>query len=455
MTETDSASRAPALRVPHPGPRTRALAERVARTEPRAGLSLGLTPDGLFIESAAGAVITDVDGNRFLDFVAGFGSLNTGHSHPRIAGAIATQAATAQQAMSFGSPVRVELAERLLAMMPDGDDYCVLFAASGSEAVELALKLARRATQRDQVVAFAGGFHGRTQGALALMGRWSQREGLPQTTPGAYFIPYPYALRSPWGPDPAQTAESTLRYLDTCLSDPASGWRPPAAVVVEPVQGNGGMIPAPEGFLAGLRSVCDEHGMVLVIDEVMSGFHRTGPRFAFEHEPGVRPDILVLGKSLSSGLPLAACIVRRAVADASPPLTETSTYAGNVVACAAALAAQDVYESEELGRRAAELGSYFLDRLRDVAARHAIVGEVRGRGLMVGVELVVPDGSGDPLPRAPEASRKAIQRGLLVYPGGHWPNVIAYLPPLIIDTDDIDVAVGITDEVLADLAASL
>ncbi|MPZ74500.1 MAG: aminotransferase class III-fold pyridoxal phosphate-dependent enzyme, partial [Nitriliruptorales bacterium] len=267
--------------------------------------------------------------------------------------------------------------------------------------------------------------------------------------------PYPYPLRSPWGPDPKETADHTLRFLQTCLSDPASGWRPPAAVVVEPVQGNGGVIPAPEGFLAGLRSLCDEHGMVLILDEVMSGFHRTGPRFAYEHEPDVRPDILVLGKSLSSGLPLAACVIRHSIGEASPPTTETSTYAGNLVACAAALAAQDVYEAEGLGERAAELGSSFLDRLRSVAQRHAIVGEVRGRGLMVGVELVMPDGSGDPLPRAADASRMAIQRGLLVYPGGHWPNVIAYLPPLIVDERDVAVAVEITDAILSELAAAL
>jgi 4-aminobutyrate aminotransferase len=445
----------PDLRVPHPGPRTRALAQRLRRIEPAAGLSLGLTPDGLFVESAAGAVITDVDGNRFLDFVAGFGSLNAGHSHPRIAEAIAAQAATAQQAMSFSAAVRVELAERLLAPLPDPDDYCVLFAASGGEAVEVALKLARRATQRDQVVAFAGAFHGRTQGALALMGRSSQRQGLPQTTPGAYHVPYPYPLRSPWGPDPQETCHQTLQFLQACLTDPASGWRPPAAVFVEPVQGNGGMIPAPPGFLRGLRSLCDEHGMALVADEVMSGFYRTGPRFAFEAEPDVRPDIIVLGKSLSSGLPLAACIVRRAIADASPPITETSTYAGNLVACAAALAAQDVYESGGFGDRAVRLGTYFVEQLRTVAGHHAIVGEVRGRGLMVGVELVAPDGSGAPLSLAADASQRAIRHGLLVYPGGHWPNVIAYLPPLVIDERDIDTAVGITDTVLGELAAAI
>jgi 4-aminobutyrate aminotransferase-like enzyme len=190
---------------------------------------------------------------------------------------------------------------------------------------------------------------------------------------------------------------------------------------------------------------------VLVVDEVMSGFHRTGPRFAFEDEDDVRPDILVVGKSLSSGLPLAACVVRADIADASPPVTETSTYAGNLVACAAALAAQDVYESEGLGARAAELGAYFRKGLQAVAEQHDIVGEVRGRGLMVGVELVVPDGSGDPLSRAADASRMAIRRGLLVYPGGHWPNVIAYLPPLVIDERDVDTAVEITDAVLSDL----
>lgn len=405
------------------------------------------------MRSAAGAVITDVDGNRFLDFAAGFGSLNAGHSHPAIIEAVQRQMASAQQAMSFAAEIRVELAERILSLVADGEEFGVLFGTSGSEAIELALKLARRATGRDQVLAFAGGFHGRTQGALALMGKSSQWHDLPQTSPGAYHVPFPYPLRSPWGPDPEATSAGTLRYLDLCLSDPASGWRTPAAVVVEPVQGNGGMIPAPIGFLRGLRELCDRHGMLLVIDEVMSGFSRTGAMFAYLHEADVVPDILVLGKSLSAGLPLSACVVRHTVAEASGAITETSTYAGNLVACAAALAAIDVYEQEDLTAAAAAMGTYFVEQLVTMAQGHDIVGEVRGRGLMVGVELVTGADSSAPLPVAQTASRAAVRRGLLLYPGGHWPNVVSYLPPLIVDRQQVDLAVGITDEVLTEVAS--
>ena len=451
---------APLMRVPHPGPHTRRYVERLRRTEPAAGLSFGLSADGLVLRRGQGAVVEDVDGNRFLDFVAGFGSLNAGHCHPQITAAIQRQAGLAAQAMGMAGEVRIDLAERLIDLVSAGvarDDaagHRVLFSTSGSEAVEVALKLARRATGRQQVVAFAGGFHGRTSGALSLMGRASQWQGLGVSSPGAYHVPYPYPLRSPFGDDPDTVVDGTLGYLDACLSNPSGGWQPPAAVVVEPVQGNGGMIPAPAGFLRGLRDLCDRHGMLLVVDEVMSGFHRTGRVFAYLREEGVEPDIVVLGKSLSAGLPLAACVARAEVADASPAGTETSTYSGNLVSCASALAALEVYEQERLGERAVTLGDYFVARLGEIAGHHAIVGEVRGCGLMVAVELVADD-SNRPLALAREASRRAIRHGLLIYPGGHYDNVIAYLPPLTIDESHIDIAVEITDDVLGELPGAL
>lgn len=435
---------APNISTAHPGPKSREIIERLARVEGRSGLTYGMADSPVVLESASGAVITDPDGNRFLDMVAGFGSLNLGHSHPEVAEAVARQAALASQAMSFTSEIRVELLEALVASQPG--DYRALLASSGSEAVETALKLARRATGRSGIIGFSGGFHGRTVGALALMGKQSQRDGLGTLGQAVTHLPYPDPYRSPLGASPEAVASTTLALLDHQLGDPASGWEQTAAVIIEPVQGNGGMIPAPAGFLTGLRQVCDRHGVLLIVDEVMSGFHRTGARFAFEHDADVRPDIIVLGKSLSAGLPLAGCLVSSAVSDANPKGVETSTYAGNLVSCAAAVAAATVYDREDMSNQAQEKGEHLLQSLGSMFDDHPLVGNIRGRGLMSAIELVSDRDTKEPLAIARHVSDAAVANGLLVYPGGHHGNVIGFLPPLIASREQLSTAV----DVLAD-----
>ncbi len=432
---------APKISIPHPGPKSRAIIERLGKVEGRAGLTFGMADNPLVLESAQGAVITDPDGNRFLDMVAGFGSLNLGHSHPEVTQAVARQAALGSQAMSFTSEIRVELLETLVATQPQ--DFRALLASSGSEAVETALKLARRATGRSGIVGFSGGFHGRTVGALALMGKQSQRDGLGTLGQSVTHLPYPDPYRSPLGASPEAVASTTLALLDHQLGDPASGWEQTAAVIIEPVQGNGGMIPAPPGFLSGLREVCTRHGVLLIVDEVMSGFHRTGARFAFEHDADVRPDIIVLGKSLSAGLPLAGCLVTSAVSDANPQGVETSTYAGNLVSCAAAVAASVVFERDDISSQADHLGQLLLEQLGAEFGEHPLVGDVRGRGLMAAIELVADRETKAPLAVARQVSNAAIANGLLVYPGGHHGNVIGFLPPLIASPEQLSRAVDV------------
>lgn len=444
--------RAPHFEVPHPGPKTRAQLEKIRRGEAAAGLSFGLGADAIVAERAAGAVIEDVDGNRFLDFVAGFGSLNTGHSHPRVVEAIRVQSEKIQQAMSFVSKTRAELMEKVLSLVPGPTPKKMIFGATGSEAAEMAIKMARRYTGKQEIVAFSGAFHGRTMGALPFMGRKNQRAGIGPLVPGTRHVPFPYPYRNPFSREPAACVDGVLNLLEEYLVNPASGWGEVAAVMIEPVQGNGGFIPAPIGFLEKLRALCDRHGALLIIDEVMSGFCRTGKMFAAEYEPGVEADLMVLGKSLSSGLPLSACVAKAEIAAASPPFTESSTYSGNVVSCAAALAAIEVYETEGLADRAARMGAYFMGRLGELAERHPAVGEVRGRGLMIGVELVADRESRAPLAVAKAASEAALARGLLLYPGGHYGNVLGFLPPLIIDEKDVDAAVGILDDVLLEVS---
>ena len=439
---------APHITTPHPGPLSREIIRRTRASEAAACLTFGLADFPPVLARAAGAVIEDPDGNRFLDMVAGFGSLNLGHSHPAVVAAASGQLALGQQAMSMASPVRVELIERLSRMLPGLPR--VMLGASGSEAAEMALKLARRATGKSGVIAFAGGFHGRTMGALALMGRATQRIGLGTLGP-VIHLPYPDPFRSPFGYNADSVSAITLELIDRQLADPAGGWDQVGAVMVEPVQGNGGMIPAPPGFLTGLREVCSRHGVLLICDEVMSGFHRTGNLFSFEHDANVSPDIVVMGKSLSAGLPLSGVLISDTVAAASPNGTESSTYAGNLVSCAAALAALDVYESGFMSEIAADRGAFLLARLQAVLGAHPAVGEIRGRGLMVAVELVEDADSRAPAPVARKISDACVSRGLLVYPGGHNGNVVAMLPPLIASNEQLSTAVRVLGEVMDEI----
>lgn len=437
---------APRLITPHPGPESRKVLESLRVGEARAGLTHGLADQPVVMERAEGAVIVDPDGNHFLDMVAGFGSLSLGHSHPRLVAAAKAQLDLAQQAMSIAAVTRTQLIQRLAELMPG--DYRVLLAASGSEAVETALKFTRRATGRQGVVAFSGGFHGRTMGALTFMGRNSQRQGLGTLTAGAVHLPYPHPYRSPFGDTEEEVCAATLALLDHQLADPSSGWMDIGAVMIEPVQGNGGMMRAAAGFLRGLREICDRHGVLLILDEVMSGFHRTGNRFAFEHEESVRPDILILGKSLSAGLPLAACVISSHLDEANPPVTESSTYAGNLVSCAMALEAIRTYEDEDMSTRSTALGEHARKSLvRDVGS-HPNVGEIRNSGLMIGVELVKDRTTKEPLPIGRALSNAAMQRGMLMYVAGHHANVAAFLPPLIVTEDQLDTASGILKDVL-------
>ena len=432
---------APAITTPHPGPRTQEILRRLRTVEVGAGLTYGLADDPVVLDHAEGAIITDPDGNHFLDMVAGFGSLNLGHSHPALVEAVRVQAGLGQQAMSMGSAIRTDLIEKMAALV-DGD-YRVLLATSGSEAVEIAMKMVRRATGKQGIVAFSGGFHGRTMGALTLMGRQSQRDNLGTLLAGVVHLPFPDPHRSPFGTDSVTVSESTLALLDQQLADPASGWMPVGAVIVESVQGNGGMIPVPVGFMNGLRDICTRHGVMLIADEVMSGFHRTGSLFAFQQDDNVDPDFIVVGKSLSAGLPLAGCLVKATVSAANPAGTESSTYAGNLVSCASALAALEVYESSDMSNQADSLGRYFQGQLQELLGDHENVGEIRGRGLMVAVELVSDRRERTPLPVARAISHLAVQQGLLLYPGGHHGNVLAFLPPLIATREQLSVCASI------------
>mgnify|MGYP001591634057 FL=1 len=395
------------------------------------------------------------DGTRYLDYTSGIGVTNTGHAHPRVVSAIQRQAAKllhGQQNIVYHEP-GLRLYERLSTLMPGGP-WGAFLANSGAEAVEAAVKLARVTTGRTPIIAFRYGFHGRTAQAMALTtAKHSIRSANEPVAGSVYFADFPYCYRDPRGPhDPDECTcewEANLELLFHQMVDPDRV----AGVFVEPVIGEGGYIVPPSGFLPRLREIASDHGMLLVVDEVQTGFGRTGMMFAHQRT-GVEPDIVIVAKGIASGMPLSGIVARRELIDIWPPGTHGGTYGGNVVACAAALATIDVLESEGLIHNASERGAQLLDGARALQAKYPVIGDTRGLGLRVALELVQP-GSGDG--REPNAAAVkavlsgALERKLMLLSAGPYGNVVRVIPPLVTTAEEIDLALGILDEVFGSL----
>jgi 4-aminobutyrate aminotransferase-like enzyme len=426
------------------GIRSTAVRERIHRRE-GAGTRTFVEPDPIVWEQTEGSRVRDADGNWYLDLYAGFAVATVGYCHPRVTAAIQRQAAVMTHCPSaFPSDTRAELYERLVAIAPPGLDR-VLPAMTGALANETAIQLAKAATGRTEVISFSGAYLGRTLGVVGYAGKhvYHQRLGV---RPEAHFLPYPDPYRSPWaaGGDPGAAA---LGLLEELLNDPAAGVGPPACVVVEPVQGNGGPVVPPDGFLAGLRRLCDGSGTLLVFDEIQCGFGRTGRMWACDHE-GVIPDLMTVGKGIGGGLPFAAVLGRDEVMATWAPDTITSTFLTNTLVGAAACAAIDVVRDERLVERSATLGGPALARLREALRNRSHVGAVRGRGLFLAIELV-RDG-GEPDPDATGSAIRALrERGVLVGRGGRYGNVVKLSPPLVIGEDELDEGLSTIVEVLA------
>jgi len=444
----------PELITPHPGPHSRTFLEMTRAHESPGDTTFALSPEAVVEDRGEGPWIIDPDGNRYLDFMAGFGPAITGHCHPRVVAAIRDQAGKLLHIMGAVNPVHATLARRIVELAPGNVPRKVQFGNSGAEAVEIAIKMARFKTGKSEVLAFHGAFHGRTYGALSLMSKRYAREGLYPMVPGAVHVPYAYCYRCPFGKTYPSCDLECARFVRYTVEGPATGVTEPAALIVEPIMGNGGMIVPPPEYLPALRKICDDNGMLLIADEVMSGWGRTGTLFAVQHT-GVAPDILVTAKGIASGLPLSAAIARADIADVWTKAREGSTFSGNPVSCAAALATLDVLRDERLAENAAAMGEYLAAGLRELAAQFPIVGDVRGRGLMAGIELVKDRESRAPLVRAAQqATDLAIREGLLLYPGGHYENVLSFLPPLIIGREHVELAMGILRRVLAKVAGA-
>jgi 4-aminobutyrate aminotransferase len=390
-----------------------------------------------------GVYLFDEDGRRFLDFTAGIGVTSTGHCHPRVVEAAQRQVATlihGQYTTVLHRPL-LTLAERLGEVLPPELDT-VFFVNSGSEAVESALRLARHATGRPNLVVFHGGFHGRTVGAASLTTSGTKfRAGFAPLMGGVVVAPFPYAYRYGW--DERTATDFALRELDYVLATVSSPDET-AAFVVEPVLGEGGYVPASTAFLAGLRERADRYGILLVLDEVQTGYGRTGRFWGHEHF-GVRPDIIVTAKGLASGFPLSGIAASRDIMVKGWTGSQGGTYGGNAVACAAALATLEVIRDEGLVENARVRGAQLLDGLRKVAADHPAIGDVRGLGLMVGSEFTTPDGQPD-TQTAQRAQRAAGERGLLLLTCGAWSQVVRMIPALVVTAEQVDEAVQIWAE---------
>lgn len=383
-----------------------------------------------------GIWLVDARGRRFLDFTSGIGVTNTGHCHPAVVEAIREQAGRiihSQANIAISQPL-LRLCGELMPLMPRGLDS-FFFSNSGAEAVEGAVKLARSATKKPNVVVFTGSFHGRTAGALALTTSKTAYSAGRQVLPAhVHVVPWPYAFHM--GCSPAEARDRTLEALDDLMHTMSSP-EDTAAVLVEPVLGEGGYVPAPEGFLQALREFCDRHGILLVFDEVQCGFCRTGDWFACQHD-GVIPDILVAAKGIASGMPLSLVASRKDLMDRWPPGSHGGTYGGNPVSCAAALATIRVMEEEALRENARERGRQLVKGLEAMRTRHPSLAEVRGRGLMTAAEFA-PGGDyrkAKPLVKSLLAS--CFRRGLLLLSAGTRDSVIRWIPPLTVSGAEID-----------------
>ncbi len=424
-----------------PGPKARALIERDASV-----LSPSYPRGYPFVmDHGRGTEVWDVDGNRFLDFAAGIAVVSTGHSHPKVVKAIQEQAEKFIHISSdFYHLKWIELAERLNQIAPFDEPAVSFIANSGTEAVEAALKLARYHTGRSNFIAFIGAFHGRTMGSVAFTAsKPVYHRGFYPLMPGVFHVPFPDPYRPVLARRPGEDyGETVVRYIREQVLGHLVPPEEVAGILVEPIQGEGGYIVPPPGFYPALRELCDEHGILLIADEVQSGMGRTGKWWAMEHF-GVQPDIVTSAKGIASGLPLGVAIARRSVMTWERG-AHGNTYGGNPIACAAALATIDLIEREYL-RNAAEVGKYARDALEEIMARHPSIGDVRGLGLMIGVDFVRDRESKEPH----EALRDrvvdlAFERGLLLL--GCGKSVIRVAPPLSVSKAEIDEGLAVFEE---------
>ncbi len=434
-----------------PGPKSQELLARRQQAVPR-GLSSTMN---VFAAKADGAIIEDVDGNRFIDFAGGIGVMNVGHARPEVTQAIIEQAQkfthTCFSVMMY-EPY-IELAERIAKITPGDFPKKAIFFNSGAEAIENAVKIARYATGRPAIIVFDNAYHGRTLMTMTMTAKvkpYKHRFG--PFAPEVYRAPFPYAYRMNMTPEEA--SHSCIQELERMFVGEVAPDQV-AAVVIEPLQGEGGFIPAPAGFLRDLKALCEKHGILFIADEIQTGFCRTGKMFAVEHD-GVVPDMITIAKSMGAGMPISGVIGRADIMDAPPPGTLGGTYSGNPVACAASLAVLDLYEKEDFAARSREIGEKLMQQFARLQERYDSVGDIRGIGGMLAVELVKDRATKEPdAHAASDILTAAHKRGLVLIKAGMYDNVIRVLVPLCVTDEQLQEAMGILDATFAEVAGAV
>lgn len=451
MSEANSfGSQLPKVVTNIPGPKSEDFSRRLIKVESPAANTIKKGDTPIFWERTGGSNIQDVDGNVFVDLIAGFCVASAGHSNKRIADAVAEQAHIClhSQGVANPTPVRLQLLEKLAELAP-GDLSRSHIVSGGAEAIESCYKTARLYTGRPGFIAFQGGFHGKTGSALTLTARNFYRRPFLPLIPEILHLPFANCYRCPIGHEYPACDLACARYVEYILENPDSACPEVAGMILEPVQGHGGWIIPPRDFLVEMRRLCDQHGIVLIFDEIITGFGRTGNWFASQTFD-VIPDMMAVGKSMASGFPISAMICRQEISEPWQSAQHSSTFTGHPVGCAAALASIAELEEKNLVQRSRELGGYFLDALRQIQKGHPIIGDVRGLGMMIAVELVKDRKSKAPAgDEAAYVLKKCHDKGVFVNNlGGSFHNVFKFTPPLVITREQLDFALQVFDEAI-------
>ncbi len=439
---------APKITTPPPGPRAKALLERQKKVDSNVLVYPSQIP--LAPESGLGATVMDADQNYYIDFSGGVGVLNVGHSNPEVVEAIKAQAEKLTHALDFPGLPRLLLSEKLVEIAPgELKNRSRIFQCgpTGADAVEAAIKLGKYHTKKPGVISFEGGWHGVTGSGLAATGKRGSKEHFLPLMPEVYIIPYAYCYRCAFGLKYPSCDLQCAKYLEHVVKDPDTGATRPGSLLIEPIQGEGGIVVPPDGYLQEVRRICSKYELILIIDEIQTGFARTGRMFCCENW-GVTPDILCVSKTMGGGLPLAALIIKEEI-DTWFSGAHVGTFRGNLLSCAAGLASINFIEKNELASRANELGQKALVRLMKVAEKSKFIGDVRGKGLYIGLEFVRDKKTKEPAPEIlKEAQERCFQKGVILWKGGRWNNVARFMPALVITEGLLEQGIDIFEEVI-------
>lgn len=439
---------APHIETPPPGPKAQAMLKMQKETDSNVISYPHMIP--LVPENGLGATVKDVDGNYYIDLSGGVGVLNVGHCHPEVVQAIKLQSEKAFHLLDFPGEARMKLTQKLLELVPGGmkGNSCVfLCGPTGSDAVEASIKLSKIHSGKPGVISFEGGWHGVTGTGLAATGKKGVRSKCLPVMPEVYIEPYAYCYRCRFGLSYPSCDLQCAKFLEHIVRDPDTPATSPGCILIEPIQGEGGIVVPPDGYLQEVRRICDEYGLIFIMDEIQTGFGRTGAMFASEHW-NITPDVLLASKTMGGGLPLAAVIMKKEL-DTWGPGDHVGTFRGNLLSCASGLASIKVIEKNDLVSRSKNLGAMALDALKDIAKSSKVIGDVRGKGLFMGIEFVKDKESKEP---APDILQRVIsrcfQRGCIVWKSGRWNNVGRMMPAFVITEQLLNTAIEIFEQEL-------